>query len=171
MRRREFIGLVGAATAWPVAAPAQRPAKVPIIGFLSPNSSVAAETWTTAFVQRLHDLGWDEGRTVQIEYRWEDGQVERTVEFVDELVSTSLSRTAWQTSLPQSKLHLRFRSSSRWRRSRSGVGLLRAFHDQAAMSRDCRFRLVISAASVSSYYERLYRGYTDWPSWETPAQS
>ena len=86
MRRREFIGLVGAATAWPVAAPAQRPAKVPIIGFLSPNSSVAAETWTTAFVQRLHDLGWDEGRTVQIEYRWEDGQVERTVEFVDELV-------------------------------------------------------------------------------------
>jgi putative ABC transport system substrate-binding protein len=85
MRRREFIGLIGVATAWPVAAPAQQPAKVPTIGFLSPNSSVAAKTWTTAFVQRLPDLGWDEGRTVQIEYRWEDGQVERTVEFVEEL--------------------------------------------------------------------------------------
>src|SRR5262245_16927766 len=86
MRRREFIGLIGAATACLVPARAQQPAKIPTIGFLSPNSSVAAEIWTTAFVQRLHDLGWDEGRTIRIEYRWEDGQTEPTVEFVDELV-------------------------------------------------------------------------------------
>jgi putative ABC transport system substrate-binding protein len=65
---------------------ARQPSKVPTVGLLSPNSYAAAKTWTTAFVQRLHDLGWIEGRTVQIEYRWEDGQVERTSEFITELV-------------------------------------------------------------------------------------
>ena len=87
MKRREFITLVGgAAAAWPLAARAQQPSKLPTVGFLSPNSYVAAKQWTTAFVKRLQDLGWTEGRTVQIEYRWEDGQVERTSEFITELV-------------------------------------------------------------------------------------
>jgi putative ABC transport system substrate-binding protein len=86
MKRREFITLVGGAAAWPLAVHAQQPSRVPIVGFLSPNSQAAAKTWTAAFVQRLHDLGWIEDRTVQIEYRWEDGQVERTSEFVNELV-------------------------------------------------------------------------------------
>ena len=54
--------------------------------FLSPNSYAAAKAWTTAFVLRLRDLGWIEGSTVQIEYRWEDGQTERTSEFINELV-------------------------------------------------------------------------------------
>jgi putative ABC transport system substrate-binding protein len=86
MKRREFITLVGGAAAWPLAVHAQQPSRAPTVGFLSPNSQAAAKTWTTAFVQRLHDLGWIENRTVQIEYRWEDGQVERTSEFVNELV-------------------------------------------------------------------------------------
>jgi putative ABC transport system substrate-binding protein len=86
MQRRNFIMVLGAAAAWPLAVHAQRPSKLPTVGFLSPNSPAAAKTWTTAFVQRLHDLGWIENRTVQIEYRWEDGQIERTSEFVNELV-------------------------------------------------------------------------------------
>src|SRR5882757_1899650 len=86
MRRREFITLLGGAAAWPLPVQARQPSKVPIVGFLSPNSQAVAQPWTTAFVQRLRDLGWIEDRTVQIEYRWEDGLVERSSEFVNELV-------------------------------------------------------------------------------------
>jgi len=86
MKRRAFMALVGGAAAWPLAVYAQQASRMPTVGFLSPNSEVAARDWTTAFVQRLHDLGWIEGRTVQIEYRWEDGKVERSSEFVNELL-------------------------------------------------------------------------------------
>jgi putative ABC transport system substrate-binding protein len=86
MKRRDFITLVGGAATWSVAVQAQQPSRIPTVGFLSPNNQAAARSWTNAFVQGLHDLGWIEGRTVKIEHRWEDGQVERTSEFVDELV-------------------------------------------------------------------------------------
>lgn len=87
MRRREFITLIGgAATAWPVAAHAQRSGKLPTIGFFSANTALSASRWTDAFVQRLRDLGWIEGRTVAIEYRWGEGGTEHTVEFVAEFV-------------------------------------------------------------------------------------
>jgi putative tryptophan/tyrosine transport system substrate-binding protein len=86
MQRRDFLVLIGAAAGWPLTLHAQQPSRRPTVGFLSPNSQAAAKTWTTAFVQRLHDLGWIEDRTVQIEYRWEDGQVERSLEFITELV-------------------------------------------------------------------------------------
>src|SRR5215471_7536321 len=76
MRRREFIGLLGgAAAAWPFAAPAQ-PTKLPTIGFLGGGTSSAFTPWTAAFVQRLRELGWIEGRTVAIEYRWAEGRKE-----------------------------------------------------------------------------------------------
>jgi putative ABC transport system substrate-binding protein len=86
MRRREFITLFGGAAAWPHAVYAQQPSKIATVGFLSPNSRAVAQPWTTAFVQRLRDLGWIEDRTVRIEYRWEDGLAERSSEFVNELV-------------------------------------------------------------------------------------
>jgi putative ABC transport system substrate-binding protein len=86
MRRREFFTLLGSAATWPLAARAQQPGKLPTIGFFSPNTSSAASPWTTAFVQRLRDLGWFEGRTVTITYRWGDGRTERTAEFVAEFV-------------------------------------------------------------------------------------
>jgi putative ABC transport system substrate-binding protein len=90
MKRREFIRLVRGAVAWPLAAQAQQQSKVPAVGFLSPNSQAAATAWTSAFVQGLRELGWIEGRTVKIEYRYENGQVERTAEFVDELVQLNV---------------------------------------------------------------------------------
>ena len=84
MRRREFITLIGgAAAAWPVAARAQQPA-MPVIGFLGASTPSNWATWTTAFVQGLRALGWVEGRTVKIEYRWAEGQSQRYAEIATE---------------------------------------------------------------------------------------
>src|SRR4029077_20675888 len=72
--------------AWPLAARAQQPAKVPIIGFLGPGTPSAWSAWTAAFVQRLRELGWIEGRTLAIEYRWAEGSPERFGEIAAEFV-------------------------------------------------------------------------------------
>jgi putative ABC transport system substrate-binding protein len=64
----------------------QQPAKLPTIGFLGANTPATQSTWTAAFVQRLHELGWIEGRTVTIEYRWGEGRAERYAEVAAELV-------------------------------------------------------------------------------------
>jgi putative tryptophan/tyrosine transport system substrate-binding protein len=87
MRRREFITLLGgAAAAWPLAARAQHPAKLPTIGFLGAGTSSSHGQWAAAFVQRLHELGWIEGRTIAIEYRWAEGRTERFDEIAAEFV-------------------------------------------------------------------------------------
>jgi putative ABC transport system substrate-binding protein len=86
MRRREFISLVGGAAAWPLAARAQQPAKLPTIGFLGANTALAQSQWTAAFVQRLRELGWIEGRTIAIEYRWAEGRSEGAAEIAAEFV-------------------------------------------------------------------------------------
>ena len=85
MRRREFIALLGGAVARPLAVSAQQP-KMPTIGFLSANAASAQTQWTAAFVQRLRELGWIEGRTVSIEYRWAEGRSERYTEIATEFV-------------------------------------------------------------------------------------
>src|SRR5258708_19814732 len=78
MKRREFISLLGgAAAAWPLAARAQQPGKLPTIGFLGQTTLSGGSEWVAAFVQRLHELGWNEGRTIAIEYRWAEGREER----------------------------------------------------------------------------------------------
>ena len=86
MRRREFITLLGVTAAWPLAARAQQPAKLPTIGFLGSLTQSAQSTWTTAFVQRMREHGWIEGRTVAIEYRWAEGRSERFAEIAAEFV-------------------------------------------------------------------------------------
>ena len=85
MRRREFITLLGGVAAWPHAARAQQPA-MPVIGFLgSPTPSVGAH-WLAAFVKRMRELNWIEGRTVAIEVRWAGGRSERFAEIAAEFV-------------------------------------------------------------------------------------
>jgi len=85
MRRRDFISLIGGATAtWPLAVRAQQ-TRLPIIGFLGANATTWS-TWTTAFVQRLRELGWIDGRTIAIEYRWAEGRSERFTEIGAEFV-------------------------------------------------------------------------------------
>ena len=86
MRRREFITLLGGAAAWPLAARAQQPGKLPTIGFLGSSTPSAWSQWVAAFVQRLRELGWIEGRTVAIEYRWAEGRSERFAEIAAEFV-------------------------------------------------------------------------------------
>jgi len=83
MMRREFIALLGGAAAWPLAARAQQPA-MPVIGFLGASTPSNWAAWTTAFVQGLRALGWVEGRTVKIEYRWAEGQSQRYAEIAAE---------------------------------------------------------------------------------------
>src|SRR6266851_3066880 len=92
MKRRDFITLLGgAAAAWPLAARAQQPGKLPTIGFLGTTTRSDASEWTAAFVQRLRDLGWIESRNVAIEYRWADGRSERFAEIAAELVRLKVS--------------------------------------------------------------------------------
>jgi putative tryptophan/tyrosine transport system substrate-binding protein len=88
MRRREFIRLIGgAAVAWPLATNAQQPGKqLRTIGFLGASTPAAVSQWTAAFVQQLRELGWIEGRTVAIEYRWAEGRPERITELANEFV-------------------------------------------------------------------------------------
>jgi putative ABC transport system substrate-binding protein len=83
MRRREVISLLGGAV-WPVVARAEPTGKLPTIGFLVPNTRSTASEWIDAFVQRLGELGWLEGRTAAIEYRWVEGQTKRFAEIAAE---------------------------------------------------------------------------------------
>src|SRR5262249_31049232 len=86
MKRREFITLLGGAAACPLAARAQQLAKVPTIGFLGAATPSAWREWVAAFVQRLRELGWIEGRNIAIEYRWAEGREERYAAIADEFV-------------------------------------------------------------------------------------
>ena len=85
MRRREFIAGLGGAAAWPIAARAQPAGKRPIIGFLG-TEAVAWRPWIDAFVERLRELGWIEGRTIAFEYRWFEGRPERNTEIAAEFI-------------------------------------------------------------------------------------
>ena len=85
MKRRDFITLLGGATAWPLAARAQQSGKLPTIGFLGESTPAGQRQWAAAFVQRLRELGWVEGRNIAIEYRWAEGRNERFAELVAEL--------------------------------------------------------------------------------------
>ena len=60
--------------------------KLQTIGFFGALTSSAASQWTSAFVQRLRELGWIEGRNITIEYRWLGGRTERASEIADEFV-------------------------------------------------------------------------------------
>src|SRR5262245_44197972 len=87
MRRRDFIKLIGGASAaWPLAAQAQRSARLPTIGYLGSSTALDQSPWVAAFVRRLHELGWFEGRTIAIEYRWAEGRSERFAEIAAEFV-------------------------------------------------------------------------------------
>ena len=86
VKRREFITLVGSAVAWPLAASAQQTPKLPTIGFSSPTKGSVENQRVAAFVQRLRELGWIDGRTVAIKVRWAEGRSERAADIVAEFV-------------------------------------------------------------------------------------
>src|SRR6516164_3352109 len=85
--RRKFLAtLLGGVAGWPLTARAQQPGKLPIVGFLGATTPSAQSQWTAAFVQRLRELDWIEGRNVAIEYRWMEGRNERAAEIAAEFV-------------------------------------------------------------------------------------
>jgi putative ABC transport system substrate-binding protein len=87
LKRRDFITLLGGAAAWPLAARAQQqPAKLPTIGFLGAATPATWSVFIAAFVRRLRELGWIEGRTIAIEYRWAEGRNERYADIAAEFV-------------------------------------------------------------------------------------
>jgi putative ABC transport system substrate-binding protein len=86
MRRRQFITVMGIAAAWPLAARAQQPAKIPTIGFLGVSTPAAWTHFVVPFERRLAELNWINGRTVAIEYRWAEGRSERFAEISAEFV-------------------------------------------------------------------------------------
>jgi putative ABC transport system substrate-binding protein len=87
MKRREFIAIIGGVVAsWPVPARAQQAGKLPVIGFLGASAAATQAQWTAAFVQRLRELGWIDGRTIAIEYRFAEGRNDRFAELAAELV-------------------------------------------------------------------------------------
>jgi putative ABC transport system substrate-binding protein len=89
MRRREFIALLGGSTvAWPLAAYAQQREGLRRIGVLSSfaETDLEAQAWDTAFRKRLDELGWTDGRNIQVDYRWGAGNLDRVQLFAKELV-------------------------------------------------------------------------------------
>jgi len=85
MNRRAFITLLGgAAVARPLAASAQQPAKLPTIGYLGASTRSFESLRIAAFVERLRELGWIEGRTIAVDYRWTEGRDERYAEIAAE---------------------------------------------------------------------------------------
>jgi ABC-type uncharacterized transport system substrate-binding protein len=100
MRRREFMTLLGgAAVAWPIAAGAQQPA-MPVIGLLGPDTPSISSRWLAAFVRRLSELGWIDGRTVAIEYRWAGGRSEPLAELAAEFVKRKVDIIVTWTVAP-----------------------------------------------------------------------
>ena len=87
--RRRFITLLGGATAWPLAARAQQPGgRMRRIGVLTGFSEDdrEAQRRVTAFLGRLRELGWTDGRNVRIDYRWGAGDASRIRAYAAELV-------------------------------------------------------------------------------------
>src|SRR5262245_26871558 len=86
IERRKFLATLGGAAAWPLTASAQQSGKLPTIGYLGSATPATQGHLVAAFVQRLRELGWIEGRTIAIEYRWAEGRTERAAEIAAEFV-------------------------------------------------------------------------------------
>jgi putative tryptophan/tyrosine transport system substrate-binding protein len=115
LERRQFITLLGGAAAWPLAAGAQQSGKLPTIGVLGSGTPAVQGRWWAGFAERLHVLGWNEGRTVAIEYRWAEGRSERfallAAEFVRlqiDVIATSGTATAAATKQATSVIPIVF---------------------------------------------------------------
>src|SRR5262252_7849832 len=98
--RRELLVALGGAAAWPLAARAQQPGKLPTIGRLGATTPLVESQRLRAFVQRLHELGWFEGRTIAIEDRWAEGRTERFAEIAAEFVRLKVDVIVTVGTLP-----------------------------------------------------------------------
>jgi len=172
MRRREFVALLGStALAWPIPARAQQGGKLATIGLLGSGTAAAQSQWTAAFVQRLRELGWTEGRNVTIEYRWAEGRSERFAEFAAEFVRLKvdviLTHNTRQSS-PQSRQHQLSRSCLRRRLTRLTPGWSLVWPGRVVTSPACRARPPILLANGSNFYARSSPVFVSWRSCPNP---
>jgi ABC-type uncharacterized transport system substrate-binding protein len=100
MNRRVFMALMGAAAAWPLGVSVRAVGIPPTIGFLGPTTEPEMAPWIAAFVQRLHELGWIEGSTVAIEYRWADAREERFAQIAAEFAKRNVDVIVTYASAP-----------------------------------------------------------------------
>ena len=104
MQRRDFIRVIGGAAAWPLAARAQQIGRPPTVGFLASGTPSSMSAWTAAFAQRLRELGWVEGRTVTIAYRFAEGRRERYSEIAAEFIRLNVDViVTTSTAVPAAK--------------------------------------------------------------------
>jgi len=111
IRRREFIGTLGATAAWPLAARAQQPA-MPVIGFLNGQSPGEYAPFLTAFHRGLAEEGFLDGRNVAVEYRWAEGHNDRLPALAADLVShrvTGIAATGATAAVVAAMRQRRFR--------------------------------------------------------------
>ena len=168
MRRRQLITLLGAAAAaWPLAARAQQAGKLSTIGFLGTATASGWSTWTTSFVARLRELGWIEGHTIAIEYRWAEGRNDRYAEIVAEFVRLKVDVivTTGAASSLQSARHPLLQFCSRSRRTRSAVGSLQVWRDREATLPACPARRPISSARELNCFAKWFPISKNWQSW------
>ena len=100
MQRRSFLTLLGAsAAAWPLAVRAQQ-RRLPTIGYLDSCTAAISSQDTSAFLQRLRELSWIEGRTIAIEYRFAEGRSERYAEIAAEFVQLKVDVIVASTTSP-----------------------------------------------------------------------
>jgi hypothetical protein len=163
--------LIGSAAAWPLAARAQQAGKQPTIGFLGSTTPAAQSQLTAAFVQRLRELGWIEGRTVTIEYRWAKGRSERFAELAAELVrlkvdvilthNTPLVLAAKQAT---SVIPIVFATAA----DPVGTGVVAVWRGRAETLPGCRAKPPIPLANGSNFYARSSPVFAGWRSWAIP---
>ena len=168
MRRREFVWLLSGAAAWPLAARAQQPAKLPTIGFLGSSTPSAMSQWTAAFVQRLRDLGWIEGRTVVIEYRWAEGSNSLAAEIAAEFVQLKVNVIITYATSPvlaakqaTSVIPIVFAASS----DAVGAGLVASLARPGGNITGLSLQQTMLLASVSNSCARPCPVCADWRSW------
>jgi putative tryptophan/tyrosine transport system substrate-binding protein len=99
MRRRDFITLLGSASAWPLAARGQ-PIAMPVIAFISGRSADASARYVAAFRKGLNDAGFVEGKNVMVEYHWLEGHYDHLPALLTDLIGRRVAVITTPGSTP-----------------------------------------------------------------------